>query len=77
MSGIPGSSRELGPDAQRLLAYLKDHPNQQFTLEQLADALDSTVEQTQVWLEALDYQGEIEKQHPEGGEPVYTRPRQT
>jgi predicted ArsR family transcriptional regulator len=77
MSGIPRSSKELGPIAQQLLAYLRDHPNQQFGVEQMAQAIGCSIEEAQTHLEALAYQGEIEKVRPDGGATVYTRPKQT
>ena len=77
MAGIPRSSSDLSPDAQRLLDYLRDHPNAQFTLEELVQALSSSSDEVQIQLEALEYQGEIEKEHPAGGAAVYFRPRQT
>jgi predicted ArsR family transcriptional regulator len=77
MSGIPRSSKELNPDAQRLLKYLSDRPNEQFDLDQLAQAIECAPEEAKVHLEALAYQGEIEKIRPAGGETVYCRPRQT
>jgi predicted ArsR family transcriptional regulator len=77
MAGIPRSSSDLSPDAQRLLDYLRDHPNEQFTLEALAQALGSSADAVQIQLEALEYQGEIEKDHPEGGQAVYFRPQRT
>lgn len=77
MAGIPRSSSDLSPDAQRLLDYLRDQPNAQFTLEELAQALSSSTDEVQIQLEALEYQGEIEKSHPAGGAAVYFRPQRT
>lgn len=77
MAGIPNSSRELSPQAQQLLEFLRQNANQQFTMEQLAQALGRTAEETQMQVEALEYQGEIEKAHPAGGEAVYFRPQHT
>lgn len=77
MSGIPHSSKELSPEAQRLLAFLQNHPNEQFTIGQLAQELGCPEDDAKVAAEALAYQGEIEKVRPEGGETVYSRPRQT
>lgn len=77
MSGIPHSSKELGPVAQQLLAYLRDHPNEQFSVDQMARQVGCTTEEAKTHLEALAYQGEIEKVRPDGGETVYTRPQKT
>lgn len=77
MSGIPHSSNELGPAAQRMLDFLSDRPNQEFTVEQLAQELNESTEEAKVNAEALTYQGEIEKVRPAGGETVYRRPRKT
>ncbi len=77
MSGIPSSSQELGPEAQRLLDYLRAHPNEQMTVTQIAQTMDCTEEEAKIHLEALAYQGEIEKTRPEGGETVYCRPQRT
>jgi predicted ArsR family transcriptional regulator len=77
MSGIPHSSKELGPNAQALLAYLRDHPNEQFTVEQMAQQVGCTTEEAKTHLEALAYQGEIEKVRPDGGQTMYTRPQRT
>lgn len=77
MSGIPRSSSDLSPEAQQLLAYLSDRPNEQFTVTALADALGYSEDDAKVHAEALAYQGEIEKERPEGGETVYHRPRRT
>lgn len=77
MAGIPRSSSDLSPQAQQLLDYLRDHPNEQFTLEQLSQALGRVADEVQIQLEALEYQGEIEKAHPAGGAAVYYRPQRT
>lgn len=77
MSGIPHSSKELGPTAQQMLAYLRDHPNEQFSVEQMAQQVGCSTEEAKTHLEALAYQGEIEKERPDGGETLYKRPRQT
>ena len=77
MSGIPHSSQELSPEAQRLLAFLQNHPNEQFTIGQLAQELGCAEDEAKLGAEALAYQGEIEKVRPEGGETVYSRPRKT
>lgn len=77
MAGIPRSSGDLSPQAQQLLDYLRDHANQQFTLDQLAQAIGSSDDEVQIQLEALEYQGEIEKAHPQGGAAVYSRPQRT
>lgn len=77
MAGIPRSSDELNPQARQLLAYLADRPNEQFTVTQLAQALNCAEDDAKVSAEALAYQGEIEKERPEGGETVYSRPQRT
>jgi AraC-like DNA-binding protein len=50
MSGIPRSSKELGPIAQQLLAYLREHPNEQFSVEQMAQQISCTTEEAQTHL---------------------------
>jgi Fic family protein len=77
MSGIPRTSDQLGPEAQKLLDYLCDHPNEKYTVAQLLDVAGCSEDEAKVHLEALAYQGEIEKERPEGGETVYCRPRRT
>ncbi len=77
MSGVPHSSNELSPEAQRLLAHLTEHPNAQFTVAQLVEVLGASEDEVKVSAEALAYQGEIEKERPEGGETIYSRPRRT
>ena len=77
MAGIPRSSGDLSPDAQRLLDYLRDHANTPFTLDALVTALGTDADQLQIQLEALEYQGEVEKDHPTGGPAVYSRPQRT
>lgn len=77
MAGIPRSSNDLSPEAQQLLDYLRDHANEQFTLEQLSQALSSSTDEIQIQLEALEYQGEIEKAHPTNGPALYYRPQRT
>ncbi len=77
MSGIPHSSNELSPEAQRLLAHLQEHPNERFTVAQLVEMLGGSEDEVKVSAEALAYQGEIEKDRPEGGETVYSRPQRT
>lgn len=77
MSGIPHSSEELGPEVQKLLDFLSARANDQFTVGQLAQEMNCSEEDAKVHLEALAYQGEIEKTRPEGGETVYCRPQKT
>lgn len=77
MSGIPHSSDQLSPEAQQMLDYLSNHPNEQFTVTQLCEAIGCSEDDAKVGAEALAYQGEIEKERPEGGETVYSRPRRT
>jgi|GEM_PF-2784107 len=77
MSGLPSSSQGLGPEAQQALEYLQAHPNEEFTVEQIAEAMGCSTESAKVHLEALSYQNEIEKRRPEGGETLYCRPRRT
>lgn len=77
MSGIPHSSDQLSPDAQQVLDYLCAHPNDQVTAAQAARSVGIAEEDAKVHLEALSYQGEIEKSRPAGGETVYCRPRRT
>lgn len=77
MSGIPGSSQQLGPETQKVLDYLCEHPNEQFTVEQVAQQLGYSEEDAKTRLEALAYQKEITKDRPDGGETVYCRPRRT
>ncbi len=77
MSGVPHSSNELSPEAQRLLAHLEEHPNAQFTVAQLVEVLGGSEDEVKVSAEALAYQGEIAKERPEGGETIYSRPRRT
>lgn len=77
MSGIPHSSDQLSPAAQQVLDYLCAQPNQQVTAAEAARRVGISEEDAKVHLEALSYQGEIEKSRPEGGETVYCRPRRT
>jgi hypothetical protein len=60
-----------------MLDYLSNHPNEQFTVTQLCEVIGCSEDDAKVSAEALAYQGEIEKERPEGGETVYSRPRRT
>lgn len=77
MSNIPDAHESLAPETQRILDYLSAHPNEQFTLEQIAQAVGDGQENVQVRLESLEYQSQVEKAHPAGGQAVYSRPRRT
>lgn len=77
MSGIPDSHQEPNPEMQQVLDFLCERPNQQFTLDQIAQGVGKPQEEVQIRLEALEYQGEIKKDHPQGGAAVYFRPQRT
>lgn len=77
MSNIPDAHAGPNPEAQKIIDYLAAHANEQFTLEQIAQAVGDSEENVQVRLESLEYQSQIEKAHPEGGQAVYSRPRRT
>jgi predicted transcriptional regulator len=77
MSGIQNPQQRLGPDAQRILDLLSQHPNQQFEVDDVAQQVGCSEETAQTALEALAFAGEIDKQRTEGGVTLYTRPRKT
>lgn len=77
MSSIQNPQERLGPDAQRILDHLSEHPNEQFEVDAVAQQVGCSEETAQTALEALAFAGEIDKNRTEGGVTMYSRPRKT
>ncbi|WP_026369302.1 hypothetical protein [Kallotenue papyrolyticum] len=71
------ASEPLEATARRILDELCRHPNQRFSVEQIAQLVGCSEADAAIQLEALAYRGEIEKERDAGGHKVYYRPRKT
>ena len=65
------NEQQLGPTAQKVLAYLRQHPRAPFAAGDVCEAIDCSITGAGTALETLASAGLIDRQESRGGAVAY------